>query len=285
MLFLGLDLAWGSKNTSGGVAISYELDSQRGIVLDVQDALGDDDSIVAWVHFWDNAAGEAGLLIGVDAPLWVPNIAGKRSCETEIGRRFARFQAGAHPANRGIFQDDVRGERLAERLAKIGIEQNPLLALPWQYGVRQVMEVFPHPAHIVLFGLPRTLKYKAKKGRDYPSRWAAFQEYARHLRLLALELPLVLPDDWPPSDFAGLRGGCLKRLEDSLDALTCAFIVLWYWQRGSAGAEVFGNLNDGHIVVPRKVALEVGVQYTHGFAAHSHSEDTSLNIASFDDRG
>jgi len=254
MLFLGLDLAWGNKNTSGGVILSYSPDiGGKGTVLDVAETLGDDDEIVGWVRRWNAEAGTEGLLLGVDAPLLVPNRTGKRPCEAEIGRRFARFQAGAHPANRTIFKDNVRGERLVARLAEEGIADNPYLDAPRQAGVRQMMEVFPHPAHIVLFGLARTLKYKAKPGRDYPSRWAAMNEYSRYLRgLTAHDPPLESPSDWPPADATGRVAGALKRLEDGMDALTCAYIVYWYWWHGSAGAEVLGDLTDGYIVVPRR---------------------------------
>lgn len=249
MLFLGLDLAWGRKNTSGGCAVYW--DGVRGRVLDVAEALGDDEEILAWIARWDSEAGGGGLLMGVDAPLLVPNETGKRPCETELGRRFARFQAGAHPANRTIFGGEVRGERLVASLQPLGIKHCPYLSLPGEAGVRQAMEVFPHPAHIVLFGLMRTLKYKSKPGRDYPSRWAVFGEYARHLRRLAETLALDLPGDWPPTDFTGRIGGGLKRMEDGLDALSCACVVLWYWQRGASGAEVIGDMTDGYVVVPK----------------------------------
>jgi len=257
MLFLGLDLAWGDKNTSGGVVLSYSSDSPRvegrGTVLDVTEALGDDDEIVAWIKRWDAEAGAEGLLLGVDAPLLVPNRAGRRPCEAEIGRRFAKFQAGAHPANRTIFKDNVRGERLVARLMEQDIADNPYLDVPRKPGVRQMMEVFPHPAHIVLFGLARTLKYKAKPGRDYVSRWAAMNEYSRLLRGLTIhDPPLELPEDWPPADTEGIIAGVLKRLEDGMDALTCAYIVYWYWWHGQGGAEVLGDLTDGYIVVPHR---------------------------------
>ena len=257
MLFLGLDLAWGPKNTSGGCALFWN--GARASVLDVTETLDDDESILAWVTRWDAEFGAEGLLLGVDAPLLVPNEIGKRPCEAELGRRYARFQAGAHPANRTILKGDVRGERLVTRLAPLGIAHDPYLSLSRQLKVRSAMEVFPHPAHIELFGLARTLKYKNKPGRDYPSRWAAFGEYARHLRLLAEELALDLPGDWPPADFTGRIGGGLKRLEDGLDALSFACIVLWYWQRGAAGAEVIGDMTHGYVVVPTRRA-EHGVQ-------------------------
>ena len=253
MIFLGLDLAWGRKNTSGGCVLRYE-HLGPAIVADVRDSLGDDEAILAWLETWDQAAGSDGLLLGIDAPLLVPNETGKRPCEAEVGRRFARFQAGAHPANRRIFGGDVRGERLIGRLQAAGVVHDPFLDTPRRPGVRQVMEVFPHPAHTVLFGLSRTLKYKARPGRDYPARWAALAEYAGHLRALTTHAPpLCLQDDWPRQDAAGLRGAAFKRYEDGLDALTCAYIVFWYWWHGKDGAEVLGDLTQGYIVVPRRV--------------------------------
>ena len=222
------------------------------MVLEVAEALGDDDVVAAWVRRWSDQAGPDGLLLGVDAPLLVPNVTGKRPCETELGRRFARFHAGAHPANRTIFGGDVRGERLVNRLAEIGIAHDPYLTSPRQTPVRQMMEVFPHPAHVILFGLAKTLKYKAKPKRSYDLRWAAMNDYSRLLRSLAqFDPPLDLPADWPPADVSGLIGGRLKRLEDAMDALTCAYIVLWYWRHGAAGAEVLGDMTGGYIVVPQ----------------------------------
>lgn len=254
MLFLGLDLAWGRKNTSGGCVLSHSPQNQNesAVVLDRTETLGDDDEIVAWVSRWNEKAGDEGLLLGVDAPLVVPNVTGKRPCETHLGRRFAKFQAGAHPANRTIFGDDVRGERLVARLAEQGIFDSPVLPMPRLRGVRQMMEVFPHPAHIVLFGLERTLKYKKKPGRDYPSLWAAMNEYSRLLRgLTRHHPPLILPAEWPLEEATGQIGGALKRLEDGLDALSCAYIVYWYWWHGPAGAEILGDTVNGHIVIPR----------------------------------
>ena len=263
MIFLGLDLAWGRKNTSGGCVLSYSPNEneERAVVLDYTETLGDDDEIIAWIRQWDNKAGSEGLLIGVDAPLAVPNLTGKRPCEMELGKRFAKFHAGAHPANRTIFGDDVRGERLVARLAEFSIFDNPVLTTAKLLGRRQMMEVFPHPAHIILFGLERTLKYKNKPGRDYPSRWAAMNDYCRLLRgLIRHDPPLILPEDWPPADASGRIAGALKRLEDGLDALSCAYIVYWYWWHGPFGAEVLGDTVNGYIVIPRLPTQENRVE-------------------------
>ena len=247
MLFIGLDLAWGGKNTTGGVALVQNGDAPA-TVADVRETLTDDADILRWVDTWDKKAGQDGLLIGIDAPLLVPNLTGKRPCETELGKRFAKRQAGAHPANRTLFKNDVRGEHLVNVLAERGVVHSPYLDSAKQRGVRQVCEVFPHPAHVVLFHLPRTLKYKAKPGRTAESRAAAFAEYARLLR----SLPLVsLPADWPPADAAHLKGAALKQLEDGLDALTCAYVVLYCWAHGPEGVDVIGDMTQGYIVVPR----------------------------------
>ena len=255
MLFLGLDLAWGKKNTTGGCVVSCSAENgSRASVLECVETLGDDDEIVSWISRWNDAedARQDGLLLGVDAPLLVPNDTGKRPCETTLGKRFAKFQAGAHPANRTIFGDDVRGERLVERLTEIGIVHDPYLDAPRQTNVRQVMEVFPHPAHVVLFGLAKTLKYKPKPKRPYETRWAAMNEYCRLLRSLStFDPPLDLPETWPPVDVSGLIGGKLKQLEDGLDALSCAYIVLWCWRYGPDGAEVLGDMTEGYVVIPK----------------------------------
>ncbi len=238
MLFIGLDLAWGQKNTTGGVVIRWSGNGPAAVV-DIQEALGDDAAILQWLDRWDKPG--HGLMVGIDAPLLVPNETGKRFAEAEIGRRFAKFQAGAHPANRQLLRGYVRGEDLVAHLAQRGIAHDPYLA----------------QAHVVLFRLARTLKYKAKPGRDYPSRWAAMNEYARLLRSLAQGTPaLALPEDWPPPDVSGRKGQALKQLEDGLDALTCAYIVLWYWWHGPDGAEVIGDMTGGYIVVPRRVGEE-----------------------------
>ncbi len=255
MLFLGLDLAWGSKNTSGACALTLAANKEEPYSLhlaNITEALGDDDAILDWVTHWDQVAGQEGLILGIDAPLLVPNETGKRPCETELGRRFARYQAGAHPANRQIFHDNVRGERLVARLAAQNIHHDPYLISPMEPNVRRVMEVFPHPAHIIFFSLAKTLKYKAKPGRDYPGRWAVFQDYVRYLRGLETADPaLHLAHVWPPEDVTGVKGRALKRYEDSLDALTCAYIAAWYWRYGAEGAEVIGDMAAGYIVVPK----------------------------------
>ena len=99
-------------------------------------------------------------LVAIDAPLVVTNPTGQRGCETDLNRDFAKFEAGAHPANTGKpeFAGTPRGARIAEAL---GLDMDPQ-----SRASRRAIEVYPHPATVVLFRLGRTLKYKHKQGRN-----------------------------------------------------------------------------------------------------------------------
>ncbi|WP_394650263.1 DUF429 domain-containing protein [uncultured Deinococcus sp.] len=242
MRFIGLDLAWAAHNPTGAAVLD-----ERGEVLDTA-LLGGDEDVLAYVAA---QAGQGAAIIGVDAPLTVPNLTGRRPAEAELGRVFARFQAGAHPANRRHLEEadgTIRGERLVEGLAALGFVHDPHLEVGAQ--VRRVLEVYPHPAMVSLFGLGRTLKYK-NKGQGRPALEAGWAALRSHL--LALEAarpPLRGVAGLMPPTLDGLRGRGLKNLEDQVDAVVCAYVALYAWTWGAARTEVFGSLEEGYILTP-----------------------------------
>ena len=200
MRCIGLDLAWGRKNTTGAVCIERLLsnnEAQHWRVCAHSDSLGDDEDVLGFVReqqeciiAQDSNLGN-GCIVAIDAPTLVPNETGRRPAEAECQRLFGRYQAGPHPANRSRYRGDIRGEIIACQLvAKDGYVHDPA---PPQFDERRVMEVFPHPAHVALFGLSRTLKYKAKPGRTLASRLAEFDRYETYLRALEHADPAVLP--------------------------------------------------------------------------------------------
>ena len=245
MKFIGLDLAWSPRNLSGGAVIAR--DAHGGRFVDSA-LLTDDASIVAYV---EQHAGDEPAIVAVDAPLWVPNETGRRLGEAELGNVFAKYQAGAHPANRQrlAFDGVVRGEALVAALEARGFVHAPMI----EAGklVRQVVEVFPHPAMIALFGLPRTLKYKARPNRSRDAIMAAWQQYRAHLRDLArADPPLHDHEHLLDEDLANLRGKHLKDYEDRIDALVCAYIALYGFRWGAARCRVFGTMEAGYIFTP-----------------------------------
>lgn len=241
--FVGVDLAWSPCNPSAAAALG--LKGEVGELTTWTDQLRDDDEIVAFVR---KATGEGPALIAIDAPLVVPNEEGTRPCDREVSKAFRSQEAGAYPANRRKFGGRVRGENLVRRLERMGFEHSPYI--PARTPVRQVIEVYPHPAAVRLFGLDRTLKYKARPGRSYSLRWAELRRYQRCLR--SLKDPGLSVEEILEVYVEGLRGGALKRYEDLIDALFCAYIGLYCWYWGPEGYQVFGDLDEGYIAVPRK---------------------------------
>lgn len=253
MRYIGVDLAWGRRNSSAAVALSPAAAGCAALeVLAYHHALQTDEDILAFIEKVDD--GES-LLVGIDAPLIVPNATGERPCERRFRRCFGRYHAGPLPANRRLLGDPVRGEELAKRLKQeLGLLLDFHLPLP-PMPARRCFEVFPHSAHVALFGLPRTLKYKAKPGRTLPSRLAEYERLVAHIASLAEGVPPLLTPAWlkTPTE---KRGAALKQYEDLLDALLCAYIVAYYALHGlGERCRVVGDLQTGYILTPTTPAI------------------------------
>ena len=245
MTFVGLDLAWGWKNNTGLCAV------RDGQV--VASALKkSDDDIVDWLQPYCDGS----VLIAVDAPLIVANATGRRVCESIVSSWMGKYEAGAHSSNTGRpgFANGPRGAGLASRL---GIGLDP--ALEPGKPTRRAIEVYPHPALVALFELPKTIKYKAKKGRSREDRRVEFGRLTDCLEQLAqADPPLdVQCDRWRKLKAAidtALTGAALDRIEDELDAYVCAYIGLHYWTHGRPKSRVIGTLGEGYIVTPMATA-------------------------------
>lgn len=249
MRFIGIDLAWSYRNPTAAVAL------ENGVPVGWEDQLKSQGEIVQFVG---EAVGEGPALVAIDAPLVVPNESGTRPCDREVSRTYRQEEAGTYPANRRRLGPHIRGEELVAQLRGMGFTHS--LAVAKRTKVRQVVEVYPHPGMVELFGLERTLKYKARPGRSYQDRWRALSCYMELLRALAGALPKLRAEAFlsrlRPQ---GLRGQALKRLEDLLDALFCAYIAfhLWYW--GKAGYRCFGDMGSGYILVPIRARAEAPI--------------------------
>ena len=244
--FIGLDLAWTPhhetgvcvlEETNGGVVLRKlccRISTPEGFAT-MCESFGDD------------------VVVAIDAPLVVQP---ERRAEAELGRKYAKYHAGAFLANMPFLtkMNGLAGPLLAGELQAKGFQLDPGRLTPNAPG-RFALEVFPHPAHVSLFLIPMALKYK--KGR-VACRRIALAHYQAHLTsLLSRELPLVLAALEVQEVLAlcavEAKGKALKNLEDRLDALTCAYIAYHCWRHGRPGFEVFGCSDHGCIVVPRLV--------------------------------
>lgn len=250
MRFCGLDLAWSARNTSGGVILELAGDVARPVVW--RDDLGLDQEILGFLL---EGVGSGPALVAIDAPLVVRNETGTRPCDLALSHAYRKAEAGALPANRRRLGPVVRGEELVKTLTGEGFVFSP--AVQRRKPVRQVIEVYPHPAAVELFGLKKTLKYKAKGGRSLEARR---RELLRYRDLLASlrerEPPLKAEALLCQLEIPRLRGAELKRTEDLLDALFCAYIALHIWWHGPEGYRTFGSENSGFVLVPIQPGAE-----------------------------
>jgi histidinol-phosphate phosphatase family protein len=247
--FVGIDLAWSPRNRSGGAVLSAD-----GQLRTARADLEGDDQVIEFVTS-AIPPGAPGL-VAIDAPLAVPNEFGGRPCDRQVAAAFGRFEAGPYPANRRNLAryGGLRGEEITHRLQSLGFRLDPHVAQ--DMPTRQVIEVFPHPATVSLFALDRTLKYKARQGRDYPSRWRALGRLRAHLAGLGKgDPPLHLTPGITGMVIEGQRGRAFKETEDLLDAVVCAYSALYAWSHGPRGYAVYGDRGQGHIVVPMSASM------------------------------
>ena len=235
MHFVGLDLAWGEKNQTGVAAIDHD-----GRLLHVGVAQDNESIIDAIAPF---TSGDC--LVAVDAPLIVKNPTGYRAAETTYNRDFQRFDAGAYPANTGnpLFNPP----RAAVLAAALDLDMDPSSG-----SNRRAIEVFPHPAAVVLFELDKILKYKKGPFGD------------RQRDLLKLMTLIEGLDDASPRLRANRSVGWvelrrrveaatkqaqLDRDEDPIDAVLCAYVAL-YWYARPDDVTIYGDFDSGFIVTP-----------------------------------
>jgi predicted RNase H-like nuclease/ppGpp synthetase/RelA/SpoT-type nucleotidyltranferase len=237
--FVGLDLAWGKKRPSGIAVVDDD-----GRLVEVG-AATDDTSIAALLRPYV----DHDCTVGIDAPLIVTNPTGQRPAETALNRDFHRFEAGAHPANtsKPEFSGTPRGARLARGL---DLDMDPASTAP-----RRAIEVYPHPATVVLFRLGRTLKYKHKQGRRFDVLRAELIRLMDEIEGLAdADPPLRVRDNdgWIELRQAvenAERKSELRRAEDPIDAVMCAYVAL-YASRRPDDVTTYGDFATGYIVTP-----------------------------------
>jgi predicted RNase H-like nuclease len=104
---------------------------------------------------------------------------------------------------------------------------------------------------ITLFSLNKTLKYKRKSKRQANDRIAAYQVFqSLLLSLQDFEPRLKLPSALLSRDVNTMKGASLKCYEDLLDSIICAYVAYYCWYWGAEKSQVFGDISNGHIVIP-----------------------------------
>ncbi len=237
--FLGVDLAWGQRHRSGVAEVTPD-----GALVEFGERTTDDELID-----WLGPRCEGPVVVAFDAPLVVVNPTGSRPAEQTVGHLFRRQHAGCHPTNLGRpgFADGGRAARLARRL---GLDTDPRAG-----GDRTALEVYPHAALVALLELDLILRYKDRPGRDLTFRRSEMLRLMDGLEsLAAAAVPLRVAADprWQEvraAVTAAPTKAALSRVEDSIDAVVCAYVGLHARRRPERTA-LCGTLTDGYIVSP-----------------------------------
>jgi predicted RNase H-like nuclease len=244
--FIGIDLAWRSDQNSSGVT-AFRGGSDGVQLVNTKQGVRSLDGVVQFVA---EHAGNT-TVVAIDAPLIIRNRTGQRPCETLVSRRFGAAHAGAHTSNLSLYPEPASVD-LAARLLNAGFRHCREPGPDWSPGGRWFFEVYPHPAHVVLFGRERIIKYKRGRVTERRIGLAEFRDCIAS-RILgpeagferSAELQEILS-----ADLAALRGAGLKDYGDTLDAILCAYLAFHLWRWGWERNEMIGDLGTGYIVNP-----------------------------------
>jgi predicted RNase H-like nuclease len=113
-------------------------------------------------------------------------------------------------------------------------------------------EVYPHAAMVALGDLPKTIKYK--RGSVAAKR-VGLNTLRSHLTVLRRAEPPLLRtgvlQELLSADLNELVGQNLKKYEDRLDAVFCAYLACYFWYWGWERNELFGDTESGYILNPK----------------------------------
>lgn len=202
-----------------------------------------DDELLTWLRRWTDGP----CFVAFDAPIVVNNPTGHRPCERLISQYYGRFGASCHAANT-TNPSFTHGSRALRLIEKLDLDLSPT-------AERRAAEVYPHPAIVTLFDLPRILQYKAKPGRDFTHLHTEMLRLATYVESLADASPSLQVQTTPSWQqlrealARATRKADLKRVEDALDSVVCAYIAA-YATTHPKQVRYFGTPTTGQILAP-----------------------------------
>ncbi len=202
--------------------------------------------------------GSAIDLVTVDMPLATVPIVGRREADTQISRLFGAAGCATHSPSSE--RPGKISETLRDGFLKMGFA---LSTLGSPSDTRPcLLEVYPHPAILRLLNLKYRLPYKVSKSAKY---WPKRDPKFRIVQLLG-QFSLILaalrncfeniPFTLPQADEC-VSLSFLKRYEDAIDALVCAWVGICFLENniepfGDSTAAIWVPVRpDRSLVVPR----------------------------------
>lgn len=273
MRFIGCALAWRPGELGEKSSCLVVLD-ERGSIIANSFAMDAGDLARAAEGF---TAQRRGVVMGVDAPLAVPNERGTRI----VHRVLAKAALPAHSASRNQFDGNIGSEEFLEELEEVGIQYTDY-PFPKERGQWVVTEV-DSSATLKVLALERgnggedgdpavTLRAmpepKLRKGNK-EARAAAIKSAVDilwntpglRLRTGNLSADLSLSENVDLSKLevnASLSHADFDKLVSLIDATLAAYTVHRHW-KGRDGSMVVGTGDAGSVLLPANEALHVRI--------------------------
>ena len=272
MRFIGCALAWRPGEARNGISCLVVMDERGSIIAN--SFAGSAEEIAEAVEGY--GAERRGLIVGVDAPLAVPNERGTRKIE----RILSKVALPAYSASRKMFGGEPYAEEVLAALERIGIEYTDY-PLPRERGQWVVVEV-DSAATLKILSLERDggkngdlekrlrrmedpkFRKGNKEGRAAALRGAIevlWDTPGLRLRTGNLSADLHSPENIDVSKLdvsAGLSHAELDRILSLVEATLAAYTVHRHW-KGRDGSMVVGVGDQGSVLLPATEALHARI--------------------------
>jgi len=243
---LGIDAAWTPENPSGvalvqgsgrkwtclGVAPSYEsfisIADGRPVDWGMRCFDGTPPDVSRLLKAAKKLSKRHVDLVAIDMPVSNSQITGRRYADDRVSKVFGGRNCGAHSPS--VERPGEMGNQITKDLVKDGYYLvTRVVRPPTSPGL---IEVYPHPSLLSLLKLAERVKYKCSKSRSY---WpeANLDQRIRNLIAMHKKIHVALSER-----FEGVNGlisirnveslSHLKKVEDALDALICAWVGVEY---------------------------------------------------------
>jgi predicted RNase H-like nuclease len=279
--FVGCALAWRPGEARDRASCLVVLDERGSIIANSFAA--DAGEIAAEIE--DYVAERRGVVVGVDAPLAVPNERGTRRIE----RILSKVALPAYSASRKMFGGEPYSEELLAQLEGVGIEYTDY-PFPRTRGQRVVTEV-DSAAALKILALERTARdgepsWNQPNGRDLAQVLRGMEELKlrkgnKEARASALKQAVDILWNTPglrlrtgnlSGDIsatenidlsridvnAGLSHAEFDRIASLLEGTLAAYTVHRHW-RGRDGSMVVGTGDEGSVLLPTPEALHARI--------------------------
>ena len=235
--YLGLDLAWAPRHTSGGAVMEP---TEEGVRLVSTAHLRAHEDVLSWIA---RNRGRGQAIVVVNAPVIVENTSGRRPVDIQLEHHFSSYHVEEYTVNT---VNASHPRTMSRALMRMGFHPDP------QAEGNRLIETAAQAAQVLLFGLERPLRIKSGPigGRKDAAN--------RYRELLYGKLPFLVPeledsealDDLMAAHLPGMNGTRLGELEGKLDATLCAYVAAYLGQLGPEACAFLGDLYQGYVLLP-----------------------------------